>query len=538
MRRPNKTSKKNWMSNIKSLGILLIALVVLLSACRPQTQDTPEVTEPPTEPTMVESAPPPAAEVSQPKAAQPLANTPWVLVMYGDPANPTVIEAGLLVTAQFADDGTLSGNSGCNNYSTTYTVSGDQMTIAAPMAATMMACERGMDLEAAYLAALGSVQNYSIDANGNLLITYQGGTLYFVVQRVALENTLWKLTSLGIQDQQQEPVAGANFTLSFLRNPNAPTGALSGTTGCNDYSADYFAANDTMKINPPGATNNANCPAGLPEQETQYYDALAAARNYRIQGDRMQIWSEGSVLNFVVTGEEPQPTPAAGELTPLNGTKWWYVATDTQLLVPGSEITAEFSINEDGKTGMMAGSAGCNSYSANIIGVFNVTPPIATKQLCNQPEGVMQQEAAYLAALETAGSFAYSGDELRINTAQGTLIYSKVSPVEPAPPIEPTAEVTPEPTSEQPVETPSGAPSAIINGPLEGTAGQELVFDGSGSSSDIGIIQYRWDLGDGTVLEGVSVSHAYAVAGQYTVLLTVVDNNGVTGQASIIVTIQ
>jgi len=70
------------------------------------------------------------------------------------------------VTATFADDGTLSGDAGCNTYSGTYEVDGDSMTIG-PLASTMMACadEEVTQQEAAYLAALSNVSTFSITGN-------------------------------------------------------------------------------------------------------------------------------------------------------------------------------------------------------------------------------------------------------------------------------------------------------------------------------------------------------------------------------------
>jgi heat shock protein HslJ len=70
--------------------------------------------------------------------------------------------AGTTVTAVFADDGTLSGNAGCNTYNGTYEVTGTKMTIG-PLATTRMACEPDVSTqEANYLAALGRVTTYTI----------------------------------------------------------------------------------------------------------------------------------------------------------------------------------------------------------------------------------------------------------------------------------------------------------------------------------------------------------------------------------------
>lgn len=57
-----------------------------------------------------------------------------------------------------------------------------------------------------------------------------------------------------------------------------------------------------------------------------------------------------------------------------------------------------------------------------------------------------------------------------------------------------------------------------------GGAHDEVVFDASRSSDPDGsYLHCRWDLGDGTVLEGIRVRHTYGRPGRYTVTLTVTD---------------
>lgn len=71
-------------------------------------------------------------------------------------------------------------------------------------------------------------------------------------------------------------------------------------------------------------------------------------------------------------------------------------------------------------------------------------------------------------------------------------------------------------------------------------AGESVSFNGSASSDPDGTIQsYDWSFGDGTPNQsGVTVSHTYSSAGQYSVTLTVTDNAGATASDSLIVTVQ
>jgi PKD repeat protein len=70
-------------------------------------------------------------------------------------------------------------------------------------------------------------------------------------------------------------------------------------------------------------------------------------------------------------------------------------------------------------------------------------------------------------------------------------------------------------------------PTADIEGPQAGQAGEELAFDASGSSDPDGqIARYEWDFGDGATATGQQVRHTYAQAGRYTLTLRVTDNDG------------
>lgn len=70
-------------------------------------------------------------------------------------------------------------------------------------------------------------------------------------------------------------------------------------------------------------------------------------------------------------------------------------------------------------------------------------------------------------------------------------------------------------------------PVADAGGPYSGFVNESIVFDGSGSSDEDGVIEsYSWVFGDGSVGSGVSVSHSFSSVGEFTVVLTVVDDGG------------
>ncbi len=83
-------------------------------------------------------------------------------------ANPTVT---------FGSDGRLTGNTGCNSASASYTVEGDQLSIGA-LITTKRACveSAGQQLEQAYIRAVEATRRYRIEG-AELQLLDDGGTV-------------------------------------------------------------------------------------------------------------------------------------------------------------------------------------------------------------------------------------------------------------------------------------------------------------------------------------------------------------------------
>ena len=87
-------------------------------------------------------------------------------------------------------------------------------------------------------------------------------------------------------------------------------------------------------------------------------------------------------------------------------------------LLEGTEITLNFDETD------LNGNAGCNNYFAGYAVKGKhilIDPPGSTMMFCEAPEGVMAQEAAYLAALESAATFRIEGDQLWLRTAEDAI---------------------------------------------------------------------------------------------------------------------
>ncbi len=74
----------------------------------------------------------------------------------------------------------------------------------------------------------------------------------------------------------------------------------------------------------------------------------------------------------------------------------------------------------------------------------------------------------------------------------------------------------------------------IVVSSTSGSAPLTVVFSAANSTStNPGPLTYAWELGDGSVFEGVSFTHTYTRPGRYVVILRVTDSAGQRGAASI-----
>ncbi len=118
----------------------------------------------------------------------------------------------------------------------------------------------------------------------------------------------------------------------------------------------------------------------------------------------------------------PPPTaPPTPEPDPLVGTRWDVVSYNNgrgavTTLLDGSQIDLEFSTN-----GQVIGNAGCNSYFAFYRVSRNnniaIGLPSTTSLYCAEIEGVMAQEAEFLAILGQVATFRVDRDRLEMRTA-------------------------------------------------------------------------------------------------------------------------
>jgi heat shock protein HslJ len=360
----------------------------------------------------------------------PLENVFWqALMVAGEPVPEEVEITALFTPGEEADMGVLGGSAGCNSYNADYESSSDTSTnppthslaIEGPMAVTLSICpdEALADLEQSYLAALEAAEDYEI-LGDQLVMHTADGDIHYTADRQPLLGTLWVLTSVGTLEDPQPPLADSNFTAQFNRLPSLPSGTVVGETGCNDYNATFTANLTEIKVNLP-ATTRKTCGDAQAEAEQQFFLTLNNATEYRILGNVLQIlYDDGrQALTFEGT---PPPVEEVVDLTPLANTFWYLLSIGDNALLPQTQITAGFTVDEAGTTGAIRGSAGCNSYNAAIGENFAVGPIATTRRACETD--VMDQEGGYLDWLGKAYGYTRAGDQLLISTANGVLTFN------------------------------------------------------------------------------------------------------------------
>jgi heat shock protein HslJ len=224
-----------------------------------------------------------------------------------------------------------------------------------------------------------------------------------------LPGTSWSLTSLG----GRPSVRGTTITLNF-----GTDGKATGTDGCNSYVTPYTSDATTVKFQSPGASTLMACPAPVMDQASAYTKALGQAATYRIDGQQLTLSDSGGKELAVFAAQSSDLAGTNWNVTGYNNGKQAVVS-----VIIGTTITANFDT-----AGKVSGSGGCNMYSATYTSdgksTINIGPAVSTRKACAEPQGVMEQETQYLAALSTAATYGIDGNRMEMRTTDGAIAVS------------------------------------------------------------------------------------------------------------------
>lgn len=214
-----------------------------------------------------------------------------------------------------------------------------------------------------------------------------------VLSATQLAGTGWQAVAFGDSSDGKPVDPATSLTLNFGAD------RYGGSGGCNWFLGTYDVAGDSMQLNAPSQTIlQCTEPANVMQQESMYLSALYNVDEYRKLDDKLLAYATGSQL--LLTFREAPPVA-------LEGTAWSLkFLQDPQdnvaATMPGTTVSAAFA------GGKVTGSAGCNNYTGTYtldgdkLTIGDIAVAEGNKKTCDSPEGIMDQEAIYLANL--AGS--------------------------------------------------------------------------------------------------------------------------------------
>jgi heat shock protein HslJ len=229
-------------------------------------------------------------------------------------------------------------------------------------------------------------------------------TMTSAAEAPSLDGTAWVLFDL----PGHALVPGSSVTLQFA------DGHLSGSDGCNRYSGSYSVQGATLAVPANLASTQMACDPGLMDQARAYVSALRAAKSYRVSADRLELLSATGLTLATLAAQSRSLAGTSWHATGINNGK-----QAVSSLVRDSTVTLNF-----GADGVATGSAGCNNFRAPYTAdgaKVSFGPAVATRKMCAQPEGVMEQEQNFLNALGTVTTSRIEGDRLELRTATGAL---------------------------------------------------------------------------------------------------------------------
>jgi heat shock protein HslJ len=199
------------------------------------------------------------------------------------------------INAQFDEDGRVSGSSGCNTYSTTYNVSGEQLTFGEEIITTLLVCQEPvMEQENEYLQVLRDTATFQIEESNLTLYDVGDKELArFAEISQSLGDTSWTVHSYNTGTQAVTTlISGTEITANFSED-----GQLSGNASCNQYTTTYETEDDTITIGPTAVTERFCAePQGIMKQEQRYLAALQTADTYKVTGLDMEIRTQDGAL--------------------------------------------------------------------------------------------------------------------------------------------------------------------------------------------------------------------------------------------------
>lgn len=268
----------------KTLGILSLLTLSALASCALPPAPPPRGAAP--------------SAVQQPSNTTPmqmtLTGTYWRLAAFRTQAGVIELSEPNDASIQFAEDGNLNGNTGCNVFMGNYETVDDSIIKIAPAGMTLRACGNELMVqETAIMEALPLARTYKI--TGQVLQLFDGSNAellrYRADQPVALIGGNWSATMINNgKGAVSSLVAGSEVNAMFDAK-----GTVTGKGGCNNYNGPFTTQGDNIKIGPVASTMMA-CEEAVMAQEMAYFKALENTATYTIRGNTLELRAADGAL--------------------------------------------------------------------------------------------------------------------------------------------------------------------------------------------------------------------------------------------------
>lgn len=225
-------------------------------------------------------------------------NRKWILTEYvnsnGEKVVLNEILEGALKMDMLLKEGQVSGFSGCNNYTGSYTLGAKNELSFGPLATTLKLCTPEIlnTIEYEYTQALAKTSSYKVenislelyDENKNMLMKFTEG------EPVSLENKMWNV--LGVNNQS----GGVTSLPSDVKiTAEFSDGEVRGEAGCDLYRVEYTYDENKISFRNASVTEN-ECDQVQKENRDLYLNGLLQSDSYEISGDRLQLRSGPSLM--------------------------------------------------------------------------------------------------------------------------------------------------------------------------------------------------------------------------------------------------
>ena len=216
-----------------------------------------------------------------------------------------------------------------------------------------------------------------------------------------LADTRWEVADL----DGAPPAADSTLTAAF-----GADGALTGSGGCNRFTTRYSTTGTEIRLDAAVASTMIACDEAVMAQEAVFLTALGTARTFALAADRLTLSDEAgrALVAFSAQSQE-----LAGTWQVLG-----YHDGASAVVSPVEGTTPTFEFTDDS----VSGTAGCNRLNSGYTvdgTAIKLGPFMSTRMACAEPAGVMEQEAALVAALESAATVSVEGDNLELRRADG-----------------------------------------------------------------------------------------------------------------------